>query len=127
MELLQLLCLNTSQWEYSGTPAVALPQYQHARTFESNTATVVCAAGGERCSGTRNLATTLADYEEALGASSNLSAQALHIYIYIYTMDETLNIWPTLGELGSKHWGNRLIGCGRTARPRDIEAFLQQQ
>ena len=35
-----------------------------------------------------------------------------------------MDFWSMLGELGSKHWGNRLPGSGGTAGPAYQNGFL---
>ena len=35
-----------------------------------------------------------------------------------------MDFWPMQGELGSKHWGNRLPGSGGTAGPENQNGFL---
>ena len=35
-----------------------------------------------------------------------------------------MDFWPMQGELGSKHWGNRLPGSGGTAGPEHQNGFL---
>ena len=35
-----------------------------------------------------------------------------------------MEVWPMQGELGSKHWGNRLPGSGGTAGPGHQNGFL---
>ena len=35
-----------------------------------------------------------------------------------------MDFWPMLGELGSKHWGDRLPGSGGTAGPGHQNGFL---